>query len=443
MRNRSIQIGVLALLMVVGVGATDAAVQVTGVEFLSKSVTVPFTAQSSAPKAELSADVVFKLGQSRVKLKYKDLSPAILFGGDITSYVLWAVTADGRATNLGELQQNGKTSGTETFYVGLKGFAMIVTAEPYFMVARPSVMVMFIGGPPEKDKSRFASYAFAGLAMAPRHDVESIDGQKWESEESLLLMQARKAYEIAGRYRADNRARAAYVLAGEELDTAEAAASKGSGGKELDNAARNAVQLSNTAINIAVRSIAGEQIAKMVALRQRELNNANERSEAAEMAVAMLANQQVQLASTLDEVESENIELQSLLRGALSSVASTRIEAARIVLTLPGIVFDTEKATLKPEAKLGLAKLSGILMVFHRARVNVGGYTDSTGKEDYNIKLSGQRAEAVMDFLVEQGVAEGRLTANGFGAVRPVADNATKDGRAENRRVEMVIIARN
>ena len=80
-----------------------------------------------------------------------------------------------------------------------------------------------------------------------------------------------------------------------------------------------------------------------------------------------------------------------------------------------------DQSTLKPEAKLGLAKLSGILMVFHRARVNVGGYTDSTGKEDYNIKLSGQRAEAVMDFLVEQGVAEGRLTANGFGAVRPVA----------------------
>ena len=116
------------------VPALGASVTMTGVEFLpGKSVTIPFAAQPDAPDAELAANVVFKHGQSRVKLSYKNLKPAILFGGDVTSYVLWAVTADGLAANLGQVQQAGKASGNETFYVGLKGFSMIVTAEAYFI----------------------------------------------------------------------------------------------------------------------------------------------------------------------------------------------------------------------------------------------------------------------------------------------------------------------
>ncbi len=88
-----------------------------------------------------------------------------------------------------------------------------------------------------------------------------------------------------------------------------------------------------------------------------------------------------------------------------------------------------------------LAKLSGILMVFHRARVAIGGYTDTTGSDDHNMKLSANRAEAVRALLADQGVAEGRLTAKGYGKMDPIADNSTKKGRMENRRVELIIIA--
>ncbi len=146
---------------------------------------------------------------------------------------------------------------------------------------------------------------------------------------------------------------------------------------------------------------------------------------------------------TLEEAESENIELRTLLLDALSTIAEARIEAAMVVLTLPGILFGTDEATLKPEAEMGLAKLSGILMVFHRAKVAIEGYTDVTGDADYNVKLSGLRAESVMNLLTEQGVAPGRITAMGYGAESPVADNSTKAGRTANRRVEMIITVAN
>jgi outer membrane protein OmpA-like peptidoglycan-associated protein len=428
---------ILLGLLLTAPGAFGSPVQVTGVEFLpGKSVSVPFTAQKNAPQAELSADVQFKHGQSQVKLKYKGLKPAILFGGDVTSYVLWAVTADGRAANLGEVQQNGKASGTETFYVGLKGFAMLVTAEPYFMVARPSQMVMFVGGSPHKDKSRSASYRFSGLAMAAKHDVSNINDLQWDSKQSLLLLQAKKAYEMATRYEARTYAGAAYSMAGTELEAAEEAKS---GSKQLDNSARNAVQLANTAINISIRKMAAQEIAALISMRQSQLDASEERSETAEMMVAVLSNQQAQMSATLEESESVNIELQTLLQDALSSIADARVEAAMIVLTLPGILFGTDEATLKPEAEMGLAKLSGILMVFHRAKIAIEGYTDATGDGDYNVKLSGQRAESVMSLLTEQGVAAGRITAIGLGDADPVADNSTKEGRAANRRVELII----
>ena len=444
MRRGSVCMIMLLGLLLAAPAAFGAPVRVTGVEFLpNKSVSIPFVAQKNAPQAELNADVQFKHGQSRVKLNYKDLKPAILFGGDVTSYVLWAVTADGRATNLGEVQQNGKASGTETFYVGLKGFAMLVTAEPYFMVARPSEMVMFVGDPPRKDKSRSASYTFTGLAMAPEHDVSNINELQWDSKRSLLLLQAQKAYEMATRYEARTYAGAAYSMAGSELKAAEEAAAKRSGGKQLDNSARNAVQLCNTAINIAIRKMAAEEIATLITMRQAQLDAADERSETAEMMVAVLSNQQAQMSVTLEEVESENIELQTLLLDALSTIAEARIEAAMIVLTLPGILFGTDEATLKPEAEMGLAKLSGILMVFHRAKVAIGGYTDVTGDENYNVKLSGRRADSVMNLLTEQGVAPGRITAMGYGAASPVADNSTQAGRTANRRVEMIITVAN
>jgi outer membrane protein OmpA-like peptidoglycan-associated protein len=103
------------------------------------------------------------------------------------------------------------------------------------------------------------------------------------------------------------------------------------------------------------------------------------------------------------------------------------------------ILFDIGKATLTQNLKTNLAKIAGILFVYKEANVIVEGHTDNTGSEAFNQKLSEKRAENVMHYLVKQGIPLERLKAVGYGLTRPVADNATREGRQKNRRVDLVI----
>jgi hypothetical protein len=103
------------------------------------------------------------------------------------------------------------------------------------------------------------------------------------------------------------------------------------------------------------------------------------------------------------------------------------------------VLFDFNKYTLKPEAREKLAKVSGILLGYPNLKLQIEGYTDSIGSDDYNQKLSEERAGTVRDYLVSQSVPDGNVSAAGFGKSRPVADNSTNAGRAQNRRVELVV----
>jgi hypothetical protein len=103
------------------------------------------------------------------------------------------------------------------------------------------------------------------------------------------------------------------------------------------------------------------------------------------------------------------------------------------------VLFDTNKYTLKPGAREKLAKVAGILLAYPDLKVQVEGYTDSTGTPDYNQQLSERRAMTVRDYLVGQGINLNNVTAQGFGQNDPVASNATASGRQQNRRVQMVV----
>jgi outer membrane protein OmpA-like peptidoglycan-associated protein len=103
------------------------------------------------------------------------------------------------------------------------------------------------------------------------------------------------------------------------------------------------------------------------------------------------------------------------------------------------VLFNTGKADLGPDAKIALAKLSGIVLNYPSLRLAIGGYTDSTGSADFNQTLSEKRADGVMGFLVSQGLDAGILGAQGYGMSNPVDDNSTAQGRQKNRRVEIVI----
>lgn len=106
-----------------------------------------------------------------------------------------------------------------------------------------------------------------------------------------------------------------------------------------------------------------------------------------------------------------------------------------------GILFETGQSSLKPEAQHDLGEFAKILQKYPDTNVTIEGFTDSVGNDAYNRKLSQERADAVVAYLSQAGVARARLVSQGFGEARPVASNASEVGRAKNRRVEIHIAA--
>jgi outer membrane protein OmpA-like peptidoglycan-associated protein len=112
-------------------------------------------------------------------------------------------------------------------------------------------------------------------------------------------------------------------------------------------------------------------------------------------------------------------------------------QPGRTEAIVTGVAFELNSATLTPASHIILNRIAGLLLSDGTTRVEIGGYTDSSGDDAYNLTLSQRRAEAVQAYLIERGVAADRLVARGYGEARPIADNGSADGRARNRRVEL------
>ena len=123
----------------------------------------------------------------------------------------------------------------------------------------------------------------------------------------------------------------------------------------------------------------------------------------------------------------------------LNAVLQTQDTPRGLVVTMADVLFDTGKYNLRPAARERLARLSGIISSHPGLILQVEGYTDSTGSDEFNQKLSEQRAETTRSFLIEQGLDESTITAKGFGKANPIADNSTAEGRQKNRRVEIIV----
>jgi len=143
-----------------------------------------------------------------------------------------------------------------------------------------------------------------------------------------------------------------------------------------------------------------------------------------------------------DKLEASKNEAMDKLNALQSQMIQVTKDARGIILSMSDILFDVGRATLKTDLMTSLAKIAGILSVYQQFDVSIEGNTDNTGSEEFNMTLSQQRAENVMNFLMEQGIAETRLTAKGLGMTMPIADNSTKEGRQKNRRVDLVITDR-
>jgi outer membrane protein OmpA-like peptidoglycan-associated protein len=135
----------------------------------------------------------------------------------------------------------------------------------------------------------------------------------------------------------------------------------------------------------------------------------------------------------------EREELRARLLQQFNLILETRDTARGLVVNMSDVLFDFGKFTLRPLAREKLAKISGIVLAYPSLKLAVEGHTDSVGTEAFNQELSEKRAEAVRNYLTQQGVPESSTTATGFGKTRPIASNDTSEGRQQNRRVELIV----
>jgi len=148
---------------------------------------------------------------------------------------------------------------------------------------------------------------------------------------------------------------------------------------------------------------------------------------------AQEANQRAQSA------ESQQSELRQKLLAQLNQILATKDSARGLIVSMPDVLFDTGSANLKPTARERLAKVAGVLIAYPDMRIEVDGYTDSTGNPMSNERLSQERAASVQSYLTQQGVSASSISIHGFGEANPVASNESLEGRQQNRRVELVV----
>ncbi|HEX8927186.1 MAG TPA: OmpA family protein, partial [Terriglobales bacterium] len=137
--------------------------------------------------------------------------------------------------------------------------------------------------------------------------------------------------------------------------------------------------------------------------------------------------------------EQEREQMRARLLQQLNQVLQTRDTARGLIVNMSDVLFDFGKATLRPGARLRLAKVAGIIQAYPDLKLQVEGHTDAIGSDQFNQELSERRAAAVRDFLVQEGVPINNVSAQGYGKKDPVASNTTAEGRQMNRRVDLVV----
>jgi len=451
------------------------------------------------PQARGEARVESRTGRLEINAKLSGMQPANKFGLEYLTYVLWAVTPEGRANNLGEIILKEGTSEVRVT-TDLQAFGLIVTAEPYFAVTQPSDLVVAQNIVRADTKGREEAIdvkyellpkgLYASSVEPLRDVVYGID-----SKAPLDIFQARNAVRIARAAKADQYASSTFAKAEQDLKQAEDYYRRKQGRTPIGTVAREAAQTAEEARVMSLKHQEEERVekekeaaagreaqakaetetetrrreqaeterasaeqAKAEAERSKQESDiaakkaAKERQEAEAAKAAALAQQQAlqaenkQVRSQAEvaeqgrqKAEEEKAEMRARLLQQLNAILVTRDTARGLIATMPDVLFETNRFTLKPGARESMAKLAGILLAYPDLRLEVDGHTDSVGSDAYNQQLSEKRAASVRDYLAQQGIPISSVAVRGFGKTQPIASNATAAGRQQNRRVELVV----
>lgn len=490
----------------------------------SGATSIDFIGTAAAPEAKGRAKVESKQGYIEIDANFQSLAPAYTLGAEYLTYVLWAITADGRPKNLGELLLSGNKSKLDVT-TDMQVFGLIVTAEPYYAVTQPSEVIVLENEirPDTTGKWEVIDAKYELLQKGQYAGTGNAQPPQWSPKLPIELIEARNAVRIAKMFGSDKYAKDTYDKAVKALESAQNYQDIQAGPKPVSMSAREAVQRAEDARVISLRrqdeerleqerkaaadreskakaeteaealrrqkaeteraaadksrqeselaaqrsdlaakkaaeERAAADVARMEAEKARmEAEKAKQEAEAArkqaEAAKAAAVAQQEQLAIEADKArkaadesdrlrvkaELEKTQLREQIRAQLSLVLETRDTARGLIINMSDVLFDTGKFTLKSDARERLARVAGIVLTHPSLKLEVEGHTDSVGSDELNQTLSENRAGAVREFLLTQGVTGPNVTAKGFGKTQPVAGNETAKGRAQNRRVEIVV----
>lgn len=442
------------------------------------STKIDFEGTELLPEAKGEARIDSKPNGLNIAAGFEHMPSARTFGPAYLTYVLWAITPEGRAQNLGELLlEDGK--GTVHVTTDLQAFGLIVTAEPYFAVTRPSNLVVVENRIRANTKGweQPINAKFDALQKGEyTADLTAADlpGSRGDKNIPLDLLEAENAVAIAKATGAEKYAPDSLHRAQDFLNRGEDYYQRHQSKQAIGTVTRGAAQAAEDARLLTIRRKQDEQAAQQRAEQQRKVDEARlqaeqdqqRRAEAehqrelaeqqrrlAEQAQQQAMLQQQQAAADAEraraaaqqaeqarlQAQQQTEQMRQRLLEQLNSVLQTRETARGLVANMPDVLFDTGKSTLKPTARERLAKIAGIVLAYPDLKLQIEGYTDGTGSEEFNQQLSEKRAAAVRDYLVTQGVSLNNVTAQGYGMNNPVASNSTADGRRQNRRVDLVV----
>src|SRR5579872_7521110 len=272
-----------------------------------------------------------------------------------------------------------------------------------------------------------------------RIEAERIDAEaraaadrEANAKAQTISAEADTAEAVRAREEAERQTREAQASALQQQQSAQAEAER----NRADAAAAAAASEANTAEAVRARDEAERQTreAQASALQQQQSAQAEAERNRADAAAAAAASEQ-----KLQRAEQEREELRGRLLQQFNTILETRDTARGLVVNMSDVLFDTGKHTLRPLAREKLAKISGIVLAYPALTLGIEGNTDSIGSDAYNQGLSERRAEAVRNYLAQQGVPESSMTAKGLGETQPIASNSTAEGRQQNRRVELIV----
>jgi outer membrane protein OmpA-like peptidoglycan-associated protein len=424
------------------------------------------------PYVKGTAIVESHRGSVSIDAKIDHLEPPTRFGREYLTYVLWAISPEGRPKNLGEVLADSSNKAHFKVTTDLQAFGMMITAEPYYSVSLPSDVVVAENvvrpdtiGTREEVVAKYELLPRGQYTMTVQPSaLRSLNGEagklSYDRYEAILeLYQAENAVQIARSLGADQYARDSIDKAAALLSQAQDMNARKQDTHAIVSAAREATQMAEDARTIAVRRRDEER-------HQQELKQSRDQGELrrdaeeeprqqapaeAPRAQALPAQQAAQRAEqqaalqraaaaplppppnpSLDRSAAQQ-QVRAQLFAQLNSTLSTRDTPRGLVVTIGDSMFEAGNGSLRAVASQPLANLAAVLSSHPGLSVRVEGFAETE-------PLSDERARSVQTALIVSGAAApGSISAVGYGNSQPIAPQTTAAGREQNRRVEVVI----